>query len=397
MKELSDLAQSVQASATLTIDSLYKKMRADGIDVIGFGTGEPDFDTPEHIKAAGIRAIEENKTRYTPAAGTLEVRKAVAQRLKADWGLTYGLDEIAVTGGAKHMIYVTLKILLNPGDEVILPAPYWVSYYEIIRMVGGVPVVLETTLDSGLKMTAQQLKAAITPKTKAFILNNPCNPTGMMYDRETLAEMARICVEADLYVISDEIYDKLIFDGKTHTCFATLGEEVRARTILINGVAKAYAMTGWRIGYAAGPKNIIKLISNYLSHCTSGTNAMAQAAAVEAFTGPQDTVDAMRQAFEQRRDYLYERASHIPDVRVIRPEATFYMMLSVEKLVGRTMYGEVIRDADDFARLFLEKGLVAVVPGKSFGAPNYVRWSFAVSMEHIKEGMDRLEAFLKNA
>lgn len=397
MKELSALAQSVRASTTVEIDSKAKSMRAAGIDVIGFGAGEPDFDTPEHIKQAGIRAIENNQTRYTPAAGTVDVRNAVAYRLKEDWGVEYGLDEIAVTGGAKHMVYVTLKTLVNPGDEVILPAPYWVSYYEIIKMVGGVPVIVNTTEETGLKMTAAQLKAAVTPKTKALILNNPGNPTGMMYDKETLQAIAQVCVEEDLYVISDEIYDKLIFDGKKHTCFATLGEEVKARTILINGVAKSYAMTGWRIGYAAGPKNIIKVISNYLSHCMSGTNPISQIAAVEAFTGPQDTVEVMRQEFEKRRDYLYERANTIPSIHAVRSEATFYMMINVEALVGKTLYGVEIKDGDDFAKLFLEKGLVAVVPGSGFGAPNYVRWSFAVSMENIKEGLDRLEKFLADA
>ncbi len=397
MKELSALAQSVRASTTVEIDSKAKSMRAAGIDVIGFGAGEPDFDTPEHIKQAGIRAIENNQTRYTPAAGTVDVRNAVAYRLKEDWGVEYGLDEIAVTGGAKHMVYVTLKTLVNPGDEVILPAPYWVSYYEIIKMVGGVPVIVNTTEETGLKMTAAQLKAAVTPKTKALILNNPGNPTGMMYDKETLQAIAQVCVEEDLYVISDEIYDKLIFDGKKHTCFATLGDEVKARTILINGVAKSYAMTGWRIGYAAGPKNIIKVISNYLSHCMSGTNPISQIAAVEAFTGPQDTVEVMRQEFEKRRDYLYERANTIPGIHAVRSEATFYMMINVEALVGKTLYGVEIKDGDDFAKLFLEKGLVAVVPGSGFGAPNYVRWSFAVSMENIKEGLDRLEKFLADA
>ena len=316
------------------------------------------------------------------------MKAAVRQRMGWEEG------EVLISAGAKPLLNAAVACVCGPGDEVILPAPYWVSYYEIIRMVGGVPVVVETTPETGLKMTAEQFRAAITPRTKALILNNPCNPTGMMYAREVLEEIAKICVEEDLYVVSDEIYDKLIFDGKTHTCFACLGEDVRARTILINGVAKSYAMTGWRVGYAAGPREIIEIVSNYLSHCTSGTNPISQLAAAEAFTGPQDTVDAMRREFERRRDYLYERANQIPGIRAIRSEGTFYMMLSVEALVGKTLYGKEIRDGEDFSRLFLEKGLVAVVPGKGFGAPNYLRWSFAASMENIKEGLDRLEKFL---
>lgn len=397
MKELSALALSVRASTTVEIDTKFKKMRADGVDVIGFGIGEPDFNTPEHIKQAGVRAIEDNQTRYTPAAGTVDMKKSIIQRVKEDWGVEYAMDEIAVTGGAKHMLYVILKTLVNPGDEVILPAPFWVSYYELIKMVGGVPVIVDTTEESGLTMTPDQLKAAVTPKTKALILNNPGNPSGMMYSREALEGIAKICVEEDLYVISDEIYDKLIFDGRPHTCFPALGEEVKARTILVNGVSKTYAMTGWRIGYAAGPKSIIKIMSNYLSHCTSGANPISQIAAIEAFTGPQDTVEVMRKEFEVRRNYLYERANSIPGIHAVRSEATFYMMISIEELVGKTLYGVEIKDADDFANLFLEKGLVAVVPCTGFGAPNYVRWSFAVSMENIKNGLDRLEKFLAEA
>ncbi len=394
MKELSALALSVRASTTVEIDTKFKKMRSEGVDVLGFGIGEPDFNTPENIKEAAIQAIHDNQTRYTPAAGTPDMKKAVQHRIQANWGVDYALEEIAVTGGAKHMLYVILKTLVNPGDEVILPAPFWVSYQELIQMVGGVPVIVHTTADTGLTMTPDQLRAAVTPKTKALILNNPGNPTGMMYSRAALEEIAQICVEQDLYVISDEIYDKLIFDGQPHTCFPSLGEEVKARTILVNGVSKTYAMTGWRIGYAAGPKHIIKVISNYLSHCMSGPNTIAQMAAIEAFTGDQSSVDAMRAQFEARRDYLYERASAIPGIRPVRSQATFYMMLSLEELLGKTLYGVEIKDADDFANLFLEKGLVAVVPCTGFGAPEFIRWSFASSMENIKEGMDRLEKFL---
>lgn len=397
MKTLSALATSVHASTTIAIDTKFQKMRADGIDVIGFGMGQPDFDTPEHIKQAGIQAIRDNVTKYTPTAGTMDVRRAVCRRLDEDYGLKYEPANIVVTAGAKHVLYGVLRTLVDPGDEVILPAPYWVSYYELIKMVGGVPVVIETTAETGFKMSAAQLEAAIGPKTKALILNDPSNPTGMVYDGEALAELAKVCLAHDLYVVADEIYDKLLFDGRTFTSFASLGEDVKRHTILVGGVSKTYCMTGWRIGFAACEPEIAKVMSNYLSHATSGTCSISQAATVAAYTGPQDDVERMRQAFEKRRDYLYERMSKIPGVRAVRSEATFYMMVDIGGLIGKTLYGKTIHDADDFAEVFLEKGLVAVVPCTGFGAPNYVRWSFAVSMENIKEGVDRLERFLAGA
>lgn len=397
MKPLSTLAQSVRASTTMAIDTQFKKMRAEGIDVIGFSVGEPDFPTPERIKQAGIRAIEADQTKYTPTPGTLAVRQAVCQRLAADWGLHYTTDEVVVTGGGKPVLYTALKALVNPGDEVILPAPYWVSYYELIQMVGGVPVVVETTEENGFNLTPQQLRQAITPKTKALILNSPSNPTGMIYSRQHLEDLAQVCLEADLYVIADEMYSKLIFDGKEFVSFPTLSEAVKAHTILVNGASKTYAMTGWRIGFAAASREITQVMNNYLSHSLSGTCSIAQAAAAEAFGGPQEEIEAMRQAFETRRNYLYDRMSQIPGVHPVRSEATFYMLMNLSQLIGKTLYGVEIHDADDFANVFLKEGLVAVVPCTGFGAPHYVRWSFAVSMENIKEGMDRLEKFLKNA
>ena len=397
MKALSQQAQSVRASTTMAIDTQFKKMRAEGIDVIGFSVGEPDFPTPEHIKQAGIRAIENNQTKYTPTPGTLDVRQAVSKRLKEDWGLDYSTDEIVVTGGGKPVLYGALKALLNPGDEVILPAPYWVSYYELIKMTGGVPVVVETTEEDGFNLTPEHLRAAITPKTKAIILNSPSNPTGMIYSREHLQAIAQVCTEADLYVIADEMYSKLVFDGKEFVSFPTLSDDAKARTILVNGASKTYAMTGWRIGFAAASKEIIKIMSNYFSHSLSGTCSIAQAAAAEAFGGSQAEIETMRQEFEQRRNYLYERMSQIPGVHPVRSEATFYMLMNLSELIGKTLYGVEIHDADDFAAVFLREGLVAVVPCTGFGAPHYVRWSFAVSMENIQKGLDRLEHFLKNA
>lgn len=394
LKELSVIAAGVTASTTMSIDAAYKAMRAEGIDVIGFGAGEPDFDTPEHIKGAGIRAICENKTRYTPAAGIPELRKAVCTRLQEDCGLHYTPEQIVVSSGAKHNLYATLRVLINPGDEVILPAPYWVSYYELIKMVGAVPVVIQTSVEDDFKMNQQQLKNAITPKTKALILNNPSNPSGMLYDEAALRMIAALCVENNLYVVADEIYYGLIYDAKPFCSLLSLGEEIKQRSILINGVSKSYAMTGWRIGYAAAPEHIAKLMANYLSHATSAPSSISQWAAVEALSGEQLGVEAMRKEFEQRRDYICQRINAIPSVSCLKPEGAFYVMMNIEKLVGKTIAGVNMTDSDAFAQVFLQKGLVAVVPCTGFGAPHHVRWSYATSMENIKKGMDRLEHFL---
>ena len=395
MKELSNLALAVQPSTTMAIDAMFKQMKAEGQDVIGFGAGEPDFATPDHIKEAGIEAIHNNETKYTPSAGTLELRKAICQRMKEDLGLEYEPSQVAVSNGAKTCVYVALRALVNPGDEVILPAPYWVSYIELIRMVGGVPVVIDTTEQEHFKITAQKLAAAITPKTKCMILNNPSNPTGMMYSRKELEEIARVCVEKDIYVISDEIYCNLVYDGEEFVSLPTLSPEIKERTLLINGVSKSYAMTGWRIGYVAANPQVAKIISNYLSHCTGSPCTISQKAAAVAYSASQELVDTMRQAFERRRNYMVERMNQIEGVSCIQPHGAFYVMMNIEKLVGKEFHGTVIRDADDFGNLFLKYGKVAVVPGTGFGAPNFVRWSYATSIENIKEGLNRLEKFLK--
>lgn len=395
MKELSKLALAIKPSATLAIDSLAKQMKADGLDVIGFGAGEPDFPTPDHIKEAGIQAIHNNDTKYTPAVGTIELRKAIAQRLKADCGVEYDFKEICVSNGAKTCVYAALRALVNPGDEVILPAPYWVSYIELIGMVGGTPVVVNASEAEQFKITPEKLAAAITPKTKCIIFNNPSNPTGMMYSREELEAIAKVCVENDIYVISDEIYYHLVYDNGQFVSLASLGEDVKSRTLLINGVSKSYAMTGWRIGYVAAPAAIAKVISNYLGHCTGNPSAVSQKAAVTALTASQDSVYEMRKAFEERRNYMVERMNQIDGVSCIKPEGAFYVMMNVEKLFGKELFGTVINSADDFGQLFLQHAKVAVVPGTSFGAPGFVRWSYATSMDNIKKGLDRLENFLK--
>ena len=388
MKELSKIALAIQPSTTLAIDSMFKQMKAEGQDVVGFGAGEPDFPTPDYIKEAGIEAIRNNDTKYTPSVGTVEVRKAVCQRLKEDCGIEYQPAEIAVSNGAKTCVYASLRALVNPGDEVILPAPYWVSYIELIQMVGGVPVVVNASEAEHFKITPEKLAAAITPKTKCMILNNPSNPTGMMYDRQELEAIAKVCVEKDIYVISDEIYYRLAYDGREFTSLAAISPEIKERTLIVNGVSKSYAMTGWRIGYVAAPAPIAKVIGNYLGHCTGNPCTISQKAS-------QESVDQMKAAFEERRNYMVERMNQIEGVSCIKPEGAFYVMMNISKLVGKELFGHVIKDADDFGNLFLKYGKVAVVPGTGFGAPDFVRWSYATSMENIKEGLDRLEKFLK--
>ena len=311
MKELSQIASTVRASTTLAIDAMFKQMKADGIDVIGFGAGEPDFHTPDNIKEAGYAAIRDNFTCYTPTAGIPELRKAACDRLKADCGLDYTPAQIVMASGAKHALYGTLHALLDPGDEVIVPAPFWVTYFEMVRMLGAVPVIVTAEESAGFKLTPEQLSAAVTPKTKAILLNNPSNPTGMVYSKEELRALADVCVANDLYIVADEIYYRLVYDGRPFTSIAALGEDVKERTILINGVSKSYAMTGWRVGYAAAPEHIAKVISNYLSHSTGAPCSIAQKAAAVALGGPQETVEEMRKAFEQRRDHLVER---IPEI-----------------------------------------------------------------------------------
>ncbi len=394
MKELSRLARAVQPSATMAIDTMFKQMKADGMDVIGFGAGEPDFPTPDHIKEAGIRAIQNNDTRYTPSTGTVELRRAICERLKADYGIEYDHTQVAVSNGAKPCVFTALCALVNPGDEVILPAPCWVSYTEMVRMAGGVPVLIHTKEADQFKLTPEQLRAAITPKTKAMVLNNPSNPTGMMYSRKELEAIAQVCVEEDIYVVSDEIYASLVYDGEKFVSLAAISPEIKARTLLINGVSKSYAMTGWRIGYVAAPAEIAKVIANYLSHSTGSPGAISQKAALEALSASQQTVETMRRAFERRRNYMVDRMNTIPGVSCIKPHGAFYVMMNIEKLIGKELHGQVVRTADDFGSLFLKYGKVAVVPGTSFEAPGFIRWSYATSIDNIKEGLSRLERFL---
>lgn len=394
MKPVSKIAEAVRASTTLAVDSLAKQMKADGLDVVGFGTGEPDFNTPDNINMAGIRAICDGKTKYTPAAGIIPLRKAIAHRLKEDCGVDYDYTQIVVASGAKHSVYIALAAITNPGDEIIIPAPFWVSYYEMVRMVGGTPVIVEAGEEQNFKITAQQLEAAITEKTKCLMLNNPSNPTGMIYSADELRAIADVCVKHDLYILADEIYYQLIYDGIEFTSIASLGDEVKERTLLVNGVSKSYAMTGWRVGYCAANKTLAKIMSNFLSHSTGAPSTISQWSSVEALTGPQEGIEAMRLAFLERRDYIVKRINSIPGVSCIVPNGAFYVMMNIEQLIGKTLGGKLIENDDDFAVALLEKALVAVVPCSGFGMKNFVRWSYAASMENIEKGLDRLEKFV---
>lgn len=394
MKAVSKIAEGVHASTTLAVDSLAKQMKEDGYDVIRFGTGEPDFNTPDNINMAAIAAICDGKTKYTPAAGIPALRKAIAKQLQDDCGLSYDYTQIVVASGAKHSVYIALAAITNPGDEIIIPAPFWVSYYEMVKMTGGVPVIVTAGEESGFKVTASQIEAAITDKTKCLMLNNPSNPTGMIYSKDELKSIAEVCVKHDLYILADEIYYKLIYDGIEFTSIASLGDEVKERCLLINGVSKSYAMTGWRIGYCAANKQLAKIMSNYLSHSTGAPSTISQWAAVEAINGPQQSCEEMRKAFEERRDYIVQRMNSIPGVSCIKPNGAFYVMMNIEKLIGRTLGGKLITNDDNFAVAFLESAYVATVPCSGFGMKNFIRWSYAASMDNIKEALDRLEKFL---
>lgn len=392
--EISNKFKSISPSPTLMIDSKFKQMKADGMNVVGFGAGEPDFDTPQHIKDAAIEAINSGFTKYTPASGTMDLKKAIADKFNKDNGLCYEPSQIVVSNGAKHSLINVFGAILNPGDEVIVPAPYWVSYPEMIKYNDGVPVVIHTTEENGFKFSAEEFAAAITPKTKAIVLNSPSNPTGMVYTEDELRAIADVAVKNNIFVVSDEIYEHLIYDGAKHVSIASFGEEIKDLTIIVNGVSKTYAMTGWRIGFTASNAAIAKAMGNVQSHTTSNPNSIAQVATLAALTGPKDDLETMLKAFDERRKYMVDRINAIEGVSCLRPQGAFYVMMNISKLKGKTIAGKLINSADDFAEVFLDKELVAVVPGNGFDAPDYVRWSYATSMDNIKEGIDRLERLL---
>lgn len=393
--QISKKGSMVSASPTLAIDSKFKAMKAEGLDAVGFGTGEPDFDTPDYIKQAAIEALNSGMTKYTPASGTIAVKKAVCAKLKRENNLDYDIANIVVSNGAKHSLSNIFTAILNPGDEVIVPAPYWVSYPEMVKLADGKPVILETTEENDFKFKPEDLKAVMTDKTKAIILCSPSNPTGSVYDVAELQAIADFCVENKLIVIADEVYEHLVYEGET-VSIASLGEEIKKQTITVNACSKTYAMTGWRIGYTACEAPLAKAMANIQSHATSNPNSIAQAAACAALNGNLDSVMAMKAEFEKRRNYMYERINAIDGLSCRMPKGAFYIMMNISKVKGRKIYGQTINTSDDFCTLLLEKKLVALVPGSGFGADDFIRWSYAASMESIKKGMDRLEEFMSN-
>ncbi|NLY43815.1 MAG: pyridoxal phosphate-dependent aminotransferase [Clostridiaceae bacterium] len=393
---ISRKAQSISPSSTLAIDAKFKAMKAKGIDVVGFGAGEPDFDTPSHIKEAAIKAINDGFTKYTPASGMPQLKQAVCRKLKRDNGLDYSPEQIVISNGAKHSLVNVFTAICDPGDEVIIPAPFWVSYPEMVKLADGVPVYVHTTEENGFKFTIEDLKKAITPRTRALILNSPSNPTGMVYTRDELKKIAEVAVENNIYVISDEIYEKLIYDGMEHVSIASFGDEIKDLTIIVNGVSKTYAMTGWRIGYTASNAQIAKVMGNVQSHATSNPNSMAQVASITALDGPQEDIEIMKKAFVERRDYMVDRINSIEGLSCVKPQGAFYVLMNIKKILGSEFYGTEINTSDEFADVLLEKAKVALVPGSGFGAEGYVRWSYATSMENIIEGLNRVEKFIKN-
>ncbi|HIU34918.1 MAG TPA: pyridoxal phosphate-dependent aminotransferase [Candidatus Pullichristensenella excrementigallinarum] len=394
MLGLSRRALGIAPSATLSIDARAKELRAQGMDVVGFGAGEPDFDTPEYIREAAKRAIDEGKTRYTPVAGTLSLRKKIAEKFLRDNGLSYTPDQILVSSGAKQSLFNAFSVLLNEGDEVLIPQPYWVSYPEMVKMVGGVPVFVATPAEEGFRFTAKTLEPFVTARTKALILNSPNNPNGFALSRDALEGIARLAVEKQFYVVSDEIYEKLIYDGEEHVSIASLGEDIYAQTIVVNGVSKTYAMTGWRIGYAAGPKEIIKRMSAFQSHASSNANSIAQYATEAALSGGEDYLAEMVREFDARRTLLYDLVAAAPGLSANLPKGAFYMMVNVKSAFGKSHGGKLIQSSTDFAALLLEEKHVAVVPGEAFGEPGHVRLSYATSRERIQEGIRRMAEFM---
>ena len=394
--ELSKRAMSIKASTTMAISSKAAELKAAGLDVVSFGAGEPDFNTPAHIGQAGIDAIHNGQTRYTPAAGLPELRKAVCDKLKKDNRLEYEPAQVIISNGAKHSLINTFMAILNEGDEVIIPAPFWLSYSEMVRIAGGVPVIIHTKKENKFMMTKEELENAYTEKTKAVVLTSPSNPTGQVMGRADLEMIAAFAISHDILVISDEIYEKLIYDeGKEHISIASLSKEIYDRTIVINGVSKSYAMTGWRIGYAAAPLPIAKLMASLQSHMASNPNTIAQMATITALNGPQDCVAEMCVEFKKRRDYIFEREEAIPLLSALKPEGAFYLFVDVSGTYGKSYEGQEIKTAADFASILLDQKYVAVVPCADFGMPDYIRLSYATSMELIKKGMDRIEEMVK--
>lgn len=387
---LSPRAQKIKPSPTLAIDSKAKAMKASGVDVVNFGVGEPDFDTPDNIKEAACRAVRDGFTKYTPVGGIDPLKDAIIEKFQTDNGITYKRDEVVVSCGAKHSLYNIAQALYGPGDEVIIPSPYWVSYPDQVLLNDAQPVFVQTHEKDSFMVKPEALEASITGRTRALILNSPSNPTGMLYDRKTLEKIAELAVRHDFYVISDEIYEKLVYDGAVHISIASLGSEIRAKTIVVNGLSKSHAMTGWRLGFAAGPADVIKAMTNIQSQSTSNPTSITQKAAVEALKGPQDFIAVMRAEFDKRRTFVVNELNKIPGMHCITPNGAFYAFPNTAEIYGSRFGDRKISSSTDLALYLLEEAKVALVPGDAFGNDNYLRISYATSLGEIKKGIDRI-------
>ncbi|MFM6064885.1 MAG: pyridoxal phosphate-dependent aminotransferase [Microcystis panniformis] len=383
--KLASRVNQVTPSLTLAIDSLAKEMKRNGEDVCSFSAGEPDFDTPTHIKAAAKKALDEGKTRYGPAAGEPGLRKAIAEKLLRDNQLAYNADNVIVTNGGKQSLYNLIMALIEAGDEVIIPAPYWLSYPEMVTLAGGTSVIVNTSLENHYKITPEQLEAAITPKTKLFVLNSPSNPTGIVYTPEEIAALAKIVVEKDILVVSDEIYEKILYDGAIHRSIASFGPEIFQRSIISNGFAKAFSMTGWRVGYIAGPVEIVKAMTKIQGHSTSNVCTFAQYGAIAALESPQDCIEEMVKAFSERRQYILERVRSLPGLNCPTPNGAFYVFIDISQTGLKSR---------DFCQKLLETEKVAAIPGIAFGADDCIRLSYATDLKTIEKGFDRLDQFI---
>jgi aspartate aminotransferase len=390
--KLANRVMALTPSTTLAITAKAKELKDQGEDVIGLGAGEPDYNTPQHILDAAARSMNEGHTKYTPSAGLPALKAAIIDKLERDQGLSYKPNEIIVGNGAKHVLYTLFQVLLNEGDEVIIPTPYWVSYPEQIKLAGGVPVYVDGLESQDFKITPEQLGSVITDKTKAIIINSPSNPTGMIYTAEELAELGKLCLERNILIVSDEIYEKLIYGDHKHVSIAQLSPELKEQTIVINGVSKSHSMTGWRIGYAAGNKELIEAMTNLASHSTSNPTTTAQYAAIAAYNGPQEPVEEMRKAFEHRLEVIYDKLVSIPGFTCVKPQGAFYLYPNVKEAAEITGY----QDVDAFVEALLVEAKVAVIPGSGFGTPDNIRLSYATSLDLLEKAVDRMKDFVES-
>jgi len=393
---LSQKAAQVAPSTTLAITAKAKELKAQGVDVVAFTAGEPDFNTPDYIAAAAIQAIREGFTKYTPASGTIELKKAIAHKFHTFNNLHYTPEQIVVSNGGKHSLTNVFQALLNPGDEVLILTPFWLSYPEIIKLFNGVPVFVEGLKENDYKATAEQIAKAVTSKTKALILNSPSNPTGMVYTKAELEAIAQVAIDHDFYIVSDEMYENLCYDDVQHISIASLSQAAYDRTITCSGVSKAYAMTGWRIGYTGSSKEIAKIMGAIQSHETSNPSSISQRAATEALLGNQTEVEMMKEAFGKRRDELFKRIQAMPYIHAIKPQGAFYLFVDVSEVLTMTYHGETIGTSNHLAEILIEEAGLSVIPCEDFGAPKHIRLSYAISNKAIEKGCDRLEHFLRH-